>query len=427
MHLKKCSVLFIVLLLTLTANSQDNVNIVQVWTLKSSIEQSAKFSPIVGAAEAEVRGAEASVMQAGSWPNPTIEVTGNNKLGLGDGTGGNEITAMSFSQTIPLGRLSYERTEANAQLKATRYDRDYRKLVLENNTAKAFHKLQLTEAKLELAKEQLKFADDYQQGKGKTSSPLVRYLSSLEKKRLLILRELANQEVSSAEDEYNAALLSFKTLMQLSKEKQVKADLLKPYSIPNDFKNLQENQVNHTGMKALKFKLEAAEAAIDLAKGKRIPDLTFTLFRELDNLDNRRQRFNGLSLGITIPLWDFNTGNIAKTQAESQKIRYDAQSFEIELKVKLQKSFNHLERLVTQSENYRTKILAPAEEVLKLTNKSFNTGGVNVLSLIDANNTYFDARKRYLDFLFESWVEAAEVREAAGISLVNNSKNEGAL
>jgi hypothetical protein len=38
--------------------------------------------------------------------------------------------------------------------------------------------------------------------------------------------------------------------------------------------------------------------------------------------------------------------------------------------------------------------------------------------LIDANNTYFDAFGRYLELLQEAWLEAAELRLAAGQSLI---------
>ena len=52
---------------------------------------------------------------------------------------------------------------------------------------------------------------------------------------------------------------------------------------------------------------------------------------------------------------------------------------------------------------------------------------MNVLSLIDASNTYFDARKRYLELLYESWVEMAELRLAAGLSLLNTNEAGGSL
>lgn len=413
---------FLVFLLTLIPLSSFSQ---EIWTLESSIQKAVKISPLMGAADASINSAEGAVTQSGSLPNPTIEVTSTNKLGINEGIGGNDLTQMSISQTIPLARLSNERNESRAQLQSTRYERDYQQLLLENTVAKAFHKLQITKAKFKLAEEQLDFADRYQQGRN-GRDPLVRYLSPLEKKRLIIVRELANQEVASTEGEFGEAQSGFKTLLQLQVDTSEIAPL-KPYVNTNDLKSLQEQSVKHSAVTALKFKQEAAEASIDLAKGKRIPDLTLTFFRELDFLNNKRQYFEGASLGITLPLWDFNSGEVSKARAESSKIKYEKQALEQELSSKLQQAHTHLAHLVGQAESYRTKILGPAEEVLKLTNSSFKSGEVNVLSLIDASNTYFDARERYLELLYESWVELAELRLAAGLSLISSNKAGGSL
>jgi outer membrane protein TolC len=43
---------------------------------------------------------------------------------------------------------------------------------------------------------------------------------------------------------------------------------------------------------------------------------------------------------------------------------------------------------------------------------------LNLLALVDANNTHFDAQARYLELLKEAHVAAAELRLAAGISLL---------
>ena len=43
---------------------------------------------------------------------------------------------------------------------------------------------------------------------------------------------------------------------------------------------------------------------------------------------------------------------------------------------------------------------------------------MEILSVIDANNTYFDAHERYLELLQKAWLEAADLRLAAGRALV---------
>jgi outer membrane protein TolC len=57
-----------------------------------------------------------------------------------------------------------------------------------------------------------------------------------------------------------------------------------------------------------------------------------------------------------------------------------------------------------------------------LTRRSFAVGELNVLSLVDANNTYFDALARYLELQQESAIAAADLRLASGISLLDPLK-----
>jgi outer membrane protein TolC len=80
----------------------------------------------------------------------------------------------------------------------------------------------------------------------------------------------------------------------------------------------------------------------------------------------------------------------------------------------------HLARLVKQAEQYKTNVLIPSQEVLELTKSGFDVGEVDLLNFIDANKTYFEARKNYLELLYEASIEFAEVRLAAGISLLDH-------
>ena len=70
-----------------------------------------------------------------------------------------------------------------------------------------------------------------------------------------------------------------------------------------------------------------------------------------------------------------------------------------------------------QAAEYREKVLGPANQLLDLTQKSYAVGEAEILNLIDANNTYFDSRARYLELLQQAWLEAAELRVAAGRSI----------
>lgn len=392
----------------------------KVWTLERTTQQAIEISPYILAAWADVDAKEGSLVQAGAWPNPTIELGGSEKLQVNKGKRGSGFTDAAISQPIPFLRLLYQSRHARAELQAANYERFYQQLLQENLAALNFHKLQLTQANLKLAKQQLNFSSSYQKGKN-SKDPLIRYTSNLDKKRLNIMVEMAQQEVASEEGEYSEALANFKAFLNLPQSSSAETEPLKNVQLPASLtKLLNIQEESHAALNAAKYKKQAAIEAISIERSKRLPEPNLKFYREKDSLNNKDQFFNGVMVNFTLPIWDFNNGNVAKAKAEAAKAGYELQALERELHAKLSQSHLHLKHLIEQSEHYRTKILGPAEEVFTLTRKSFQTGTVNILSLIDANNTYFESYKRYLKLLYEASIEAANLKLMAGLSLQNN-------
>ncbi len=412
----KLAVISGVLLFPLTVAAEE------VWTLESSVQQVVKISPRILAADAEIDARKGALSQAGAWPNPTIEIGGSEALGLEDGKGGSDLTSFSVSQPIPLGRLIYQRKQATAELQVANHKRFYQQLLQENLASRRFHDLQLTEAGLNLAKEQLSFANRYQKGK-KDSDRLVRYLSKLDKKRLNIIREIAKQNVASAEGAYSEALSNFRVALNLPQDSSSKIAPLEAVQIPKALLELLDLQnESHAAIAAAKHNKNAAEASVSLARNKRFPDPSLTLYREKDFLNGQRQNFTGVMVNFTVPIWDFNNGNISRAKADANRAGHELEALERDLQATLRQTHLHLGHVIEQAEHYRSRILGPAKDIFTLTQKSFATGEVKILSLVDANDTYFEARKRYLELLYESWVEAADLRLAAGLSLKTDAK-----
>ena len=127
-----------------------------------------------------------------------------------------------------------------------------------------------------------------------------------------------------------------------------------------------------------------------------------------------------MAINFELPLWDQKKGSIVKAKAEAEKVKYDLQALKQELGSKVNKNYMHLNLLIEQIEHYKNQVLVPAQEVLDLTIKSFEVGEVDVLALVDANNVYFDSKKHYLELIYGAWLELAELRLSAGVSLVDN-------
>jgi outer membrane protein, heavy metal efflux system len=391
----------------------------EIWTLDKSVQYALERSPRVSASRAEVSSLEGALTQAGVWPNPELEISGSEKLGIEDGSGGSDFTEASISQPIPFGRLPRQQRETKARLAAGEHNLHYDMLLMEHEVSLRFHMLQLRATEYDLANKRLESAEQYQKN-DKSEDPLVRYLAPLEKKRLDIVKAVASQKVASAEGEYNEALSGLVGLLNLSQTSVFHLTKLQPLKYPRKLEDLLTIQKdNHPAIIAARFRQEAANAGIALAQGEIFEDPILTYFRERDFIGESRQDVDGLTLSVVMPIWDLKKGSIKKARSHAKKAEHDLRAIEQMLEINLRQSHLHLGHLIEQAEHYHTEILVPAKEIFELTNQAFKVGEVNVLSLVDANNVYFESLERYQELLYESAIEAADLRLAAGLSLIN--------
>lgn len=388
------------------------------WTLDSSVQRVLEVSPEIKTAEAEIGKKQGALEQAGAWPNPGVDIQVDDKLGIEDGSGGYDLTRLAISQALPLGRLSDQHRQAAAALAGAEAQRLQQQLVVEYKLARRFHALQLAEAKLQLAEMRQRQASRYQQS-GK--DPLIRYLKPLERMRLDIVLQSAKQRVDVAEGEFNEASISFKNMLMLPLDTQPQLAPLQPVRQPDRLAALEALLQRHPALQVNQHALASALAGIDVAKSQRFADPTITLYRERNYFTNREQDVFGVVLNIQVPLWNMNNGRVTEARQTVYQVQSQSLTTQRELRTTLHKSYLHLGHLIKQAGHYHDKLLQPAERVFELTRKGFDAGELNILTLIDANNTYFDAKERYLELLEEGWLELAEVRRSAGLSLLKNN------
>jgi cobalt-zinc-cadmium efflux system outer membrane protein len=389
-----------------------------VWTLDAAVRQALAVAPEIREAEAEVAAREGTLKQAGAWPNPSIDLRADQKLGIQDGSGGTDLTQVAVTQPLPLTRLAPQRAQAEAQLVAARERLRHARLARETETARAFHALQLAQARLTLAWQRVAFVAGLESGTGDKGRRIVRYLTPLERARLAILREAAEQEAAFAEGKYSEAAAQFRALLALTPDSAPQVAALVPAEAPAPLEVLLGRLGAHPALGASDHDIEAARAGIDVARAQRFADPTIGVFRERDFLGGEQRDFSGVMLSVQVPLWNTQAGNVARARAETDQAREHRAATHRDLETRLRQGRLHLGHLIEQAERFRERLLGPARRMLDLARRGFATGEQNILALVDAYNTYFDAEIRYHELLQEAWQEAAELRLAAGIALV---------
>lgn len=416
------------LALALMALTSTSVVAENLWTLESSIQRMLQLAPETRVADASINMHETRLAEAEVWPNPSVELRVDEKLGLNDGSGGLDVTQLVITQPLPFKRLQHQRMAAQASLSSAQSDKNFQRLQLEYEMARVFHRLQWTAAELALSEQRLETAHQFQGTASGKKDLLVRYLSPLERQRLDILRETARQSIATAEGEYNEALARFRTLLALDENTSPQLVPLTLMDQPGSLQALQRGLEEHPQLVAIKHEIEAAQAGVDLARATRFADPTLNLFWEQDNFSTGRENYNGVSLNFEIPLWNASKARISSARSEAIRARSLLELQQRDLTSQLHQSYIHLGHLINQSQAYRDKLLKPARVVFELTRKGFEAGEQNLLSLIDANNTYFDSRSGYLKLLANVGYELAQLRLAAGLTILSSeTETQGVL
>lgn len=397
-----------VLLVSLSAQAQD------AWTLERSIVQALAASPELHIARAQVDAREGDLSAARAWPNPTLSLRIDEKLGLEDGAGGADATQLALAQPLPFGQRSARIKSAEAGVEFAQRELNARRLQLESRVAEVFHLLQLTAQRLELAQERERFAGALRGGRKARKDPLTRYLSPLERQRLAILHEQAHQEVANAEGKFSEALSGFRALLGLPTDVAIEVAPLAPVAPPASLDRLMALLDTHPALATEQAAVASAEADIDVVRRERLAAPTVELFTERDFLAGARRTYNGVIVGVQVPLWGLNTGGVARAQAQREAAKAQVTLTRRNLSTQLMQSHAHLLHLIEQSAHSREHLLGPAQRLYELTRRSFAVGEANVLALIDAYDTHFSAKTGYLELLHQSWLTAAELRLAAG-------------
>ena len=407
---------FVAMALALTPAA--NASETNVWTLASTLTRLVEVAPELRAADANVAARQGELTQAGSWPNPTIDLRADDRLGQEDGRGGTGFTQLALSQPLPLRRVPRERAVAAARLSGAEEGRRLRRLELERAAARSFHELQRAQARLELAQARLKETESYPGAAG-ARDRLVRYLAPLERARLAILHEEANQAVAAAEREREQALIAFRARLALPADTAAKTVPLTESPAPPVLEALERNLENHPLLAAVRKEYEAAEANIAAARSQRFADPALNLFRERDFLAGERRNVSGVGVSVQVPLWNTNPGVVDKARAGALRARTEYEIVLRDARTSLRRAHAELARTLAQAERVRANLLEPAQRLNELARRSFAAGEANVLTLVDAANSYFDAQARYLELLAQTRQSAADLRLASGQSVVN--------
>lgn len=397
-------------------------------SLDEAIAVALCLNPDLRAFRKERGVAEGELIAAGLLPNPELAVTWLHieHFTKSLATSGFDV-ALNWAPPRP-GELGAKQARAQARIdevKAQIVGEEWRfaALVREGYAAllAAEERLRLAESSLRLQERILQFIRDKRQ-LGDASSLDVN-LVDIEFTAIVREELTVRNERDRARLELNR-LLGLPPLLEL--RLQVAGDPLAYSPFTLDLPTLERALLAHRpDLVALKQKYEQAEQSLRLAYIARWPWFRFGPAYARDEIDGKAGNRWGIGLGIDLPLANLNQGEIARLEAERQKLREAFTAKLHEARGDLHEAYRNLEAQGRLIRLFEDSIRPALEENVRLTEAGFQAGELNLLQVITTQDKALKSRREGLQARFEYWKAVYDLERATGVRLRDLESERG--
>jgi cobalt-zinc-cadmium efflux system outer membrane protein len=163
-------------------------------------------------------------------------------------------------------------------------------------------------------------------------------------------------------------------------------------------------------LRAARAEAARRTALVSLARRARIPDLDVSVFRQRE-IDKES---DGFSVGIKVPLWNANRGEIARAAAMSRAATAAAERERLDTRVELETRLTDLRVAADQAALVEVEVLPQARQSLSLARLSYEEGETSLLDLLDAQRTFRETERERLRARLAEGLALAEVQRLAG-------------
>jgi cobalt-zinc-cadmium efflux system outer membrane protein len=379
-------------------------------TLSRALSLVAESNPELNVSELEIRAVSARILQAGLRPNPEFSAGAENFLAMG-GTGIFRYTESTFqvSQRLELGGKRAVRVRAR-----------------EKELALAGEMLELKKVEL-IAAASLAFAEVLA---GQERLANQRELAQLARQaHAIVVERVAAGKVSPVEQTRATVALSS---AQLEEEKQLKELLAAkdwlaalwggsqedfdtvqavfeiPSALPFAAKSCIESSPE---MKLAAAAVDLRRSLVDVERAARRPDLTVSAGFKRLNLEDLNSWVAGAS--IPLPIFDRRQGAIAEARIRMDKATSEKKVVEWRLRAGLVQARHDHEIALLEAKALTQTALPASKEALAATEEGYRFGKFDFLNVLDAQRTYAELHRRYIEAVASGLKAAIEIDRLA--------------
>jgi cobalt-zinc-cadmium efflux system outer membrane protein len=165
--------------------------------------------------------------------------------------------------------------------------------------------------------------------------------------------------------------------------------------------------------------VEAADAALRRARAEAWPNVTVGVqyshseFLVSGDLANQV----GATFSLPLPVVDRNQGEIEKAEAEAGIARHEAQKLRLEIPQQVAAARVRYDAARGRVRRFDDTFLAQATEARHAAEVAYREGSVGLLELLEAERTYVETERDYLDALHDGVVAGWDVVRAAALEV----------
>lgn len=152
-------------------------------------------------------------------------------------------------------------------------------------------------------------------------------------------------------------------------------------------------------MRLAQTRIDEGEAALRLARTRRVPDLDVSLASQDTIEDGRSDRVAVIGLSLPLPLFDRNQGNILAEARRADQARDLRNATELRLRQETQQALQQWGTAQLEVKAFRSTILPSAQSAVESATRGFEMGKFGFLEVLDAQRTLITAREQYLQAL----------------------------
>lgn len=372
-------------------------------------------NPELKAFSYEIRAAEARILQAGLLPNPELEIEVEEYDRDGEGFDSSEM-AIVLGQAIELGgKRRWRKRVAEAEGQLAGWEFEARRLDVFAETTERFIEVLGAQERAKLASTTVELAEKTAQAvrervRAGKEPPLqaTKADADLEMTHLTALE--AERELAIARKRLAACWGSTKATFQAAH-----GELDRTLESLPDLDRVRDRLPDNPDLAKWGTELALRKANLAAEKAGRVPDVELSV--GLQSFEEDGTDALVLGLGVALPLFDRNQGNIAAAGHELAGAKAAREAVRIQLVAEL--SARHTELILSHRKAVllRDKIVPARTQAFRSAQEGYRQGKFGFLDVLDAQRSMFEARQDLVDALVEYHIALVAVQRMTGTSI----------